>query len=632
MNPLKKLWLAVFTGDTPKAAPSAPPTGSVLRQQFATYLRGEVYKVIGVFNPQLVDTSRRLQMRDDPDVAFALNILGSAIVNAQWAVESDDPEIKAAMTAEMTRSYRQLAKAGKSAIGIGYQVVEKIMEARSMDIEIEDGEGASKTSMHIPVWWGYKEFKAIDPRSIVLHINPDTDQWDGVQQWVTGLGITGNLNTDLIGPERVALWSFRKDEVFGRLTGYAMLDQAYSAWWDKQAITMFANRYFERRADPTPVGRAEPTAFGPAGEEIDGFEKMASIIGNLKNGGTLVLPNKRDEKGEYSFALDFLKDDKRGDMYEAYLKYKNEQIQLGLLTPPRVGKASGGSQLGSKEPQVQADQMSEFLESIAHDWLDEFVNPQIVRPIGIYNYGQERFERSNTRVVVSGISADVKSLLKESLFKQMDFESVAGTGKRLPIALQMSASGIIKTLGIPAPSPDDLKQMEADAAAEAQLMQDQAQQAVDAKSNAPAVAQKDENLDRELLSFERMRDEIIASVAARVEASLDRRADAEALKLDKKPEVLAAPAPQPMEVHTHMHIDKGAIEANVEIAPTQVDIQAPITVAPPNVTVNQGDTTIKADLNLKPGDKKTVEFKRDAEGNIIDATITPTPKPEGGAK
>ena len=438
-----------------------PKTGSDLKQHFVSQIYARVVEVIGLFNPKAVTVNQRLLMRNDPDVHFGSAALRAPLINAQYNVESRDDKIKAFVQAQFKRHYRAIARSASLAIGLGYQVTEKVWTAGPTTIELEDKTGGNKEEVRIPMAWTWEKFKSIDPRTIVLHVDEKTDEWDGVQQY-TAIGGTSSAPLGLVGPERVGLYTHDVDDNFGRLTGRAMFDIAYTDWWDKSAIGMFANRYFETKGDPALIGRAVlDTLLDPDGLKVDGFSFIGGILRLLKGGNGVVLPSDRDEKGEYKYDVDFLKDDKRGDLFESYLRYKSEQILQGLLTPPRVGGAHSGSGLGTKDAGVQQDQHAKFLEKELVDFFD-YVNTQYVDPLVIYNYGLEAWEQSKTRLVHAGLSAGLRMELNEILKECFKQESTLGNGKRLPIYKRVDVPAVLKRLDVPTPSPEDLKKLEAD--------------------------------------------------------------------------------------------------------------------------------------------------------------------------
>jgi hypothetical protein len=490
----------------------APDLGSILRQQRLGAIHGEISRVLGAYNPRLVGIKDFLLMRQDPDIAFGTGIVRAPIINLPWVFEAKDPEIKAFGEAVFRPKYRQLAKAGSLAIGFGYQVVEKVWKAGPLSIELPPSENEGKKPQVIPsspetsgvkpikqgnritypMAWTFEEFKGIDPRTLALMVDEKADKWAGVKQ----TGYLGSSTPELVGPDRVALWSFRKDDVWGDLRGFGLYDQAYKPWYAKEAMELFANKYYERRADPTPVARAEAAVQTASGELIDGFKLMGQILDAHKNGGRIILPNKRDEKGEYSFGLDYLLDDQRGDMYQSRIDALGVQILKALWIAERVGGAGGEGGIGTGEAQVHAEVLAELLESIQNDWLDEFVNPQFVAPLIKFNFGEERFQDSGACIKAGGLSADMKTLLKELLFKLMDAEQAAGADGSVPLRKRLDADQIFEALDLPKVSQDVLKELEAQAKKEKQEADDLLKKAAAAESEPMSPAKRKAALDQ----------------------------------------------------------------------------------------------------------------------------------------
>ncbi len=366
-------------------------------------------------------------------------------------------------------------------VGLGFQVTEKVWKAGPMTLEIEDATGGAKSFVKLPVAWTFDKFKSIDPRTINLHVDPTTDEWNGVSQQQAAVS-TPAIGGEIVGPERVALFTHAKDDNFGRLTGYPNFNNSFIPWWDKSAIGMYANNYFETKGDPSMVGRASLDAIRDSdGVDRDGLSFMAGILRSIKSGAGVVLPSDRDENGNYKYDVSFLTAEKVGDQFESYLRYKGEQILQGQLVPPRVGGAHAGSGLGTKDAGVQADQHAEFQEAILKDFFD-YLNEQYVKPLVIYNFGLAAWEESKTSLVVSGLSAGMKMLLRDILFKCFDQESSLGSGKSVPLFKRADCAGIMKQLDVPQPSAEEMAELEKE---QEQINEEAAQQMADLAAGAP---------------------------------------------------------------------------------------------------------------------------------------------------
>jgi len=457
-NFLKRLFLA--KENDPK---EGPPTQSTLRSNFATMLAGqlaaEVKRVIGVFNPRYVGMREHLQMRLDPDVSFAHAIVRAPLINAQFTVESKDPIIKAAVEQEFKRKYRRIAKAGSLALGFGYQVVEKTYKPKLVTVEYGEKLGES-VSKNLGTKWSFDKIKAIDPRTLSLVVDEKTDTWAGVRQ---NSLLTGKSSDELVGPKRVALWSYRSEDVFQDLRGWGKFDDAYSPWWEKIFFELAQGRYYERHGDPIPIGRAD-ASYMRGNVTMDGFELMEAVQAAIKLSGGVILPSIRDDKGNFKFDLSYLLDDQRGDMFQIPINARALAIRRAFwLTDEVATSQDSGSRARAT---VHADTLSESLESILYDFFEDFVNPQFVDDYVLWNFGEQALEESDTRLCPSGLSAGMKDLLKEVLFKQMDAEAMQAAGKRVPLAKILNGPAIMKTLDLPLVNAQELEELEKEQAEE----------------------------------------------------------------------------------------------------------------------------------------------------------------------
>lgn len=125
----------------------------------------------------------------------------------------------------------------------------------------------------------------------------------------------------------------------GDYYGRKLLRPAFQSWFFSILIHLFANRYFERFGEPTPIGRApfeEEIEVG--GQKVMGHQYMLNMIQQLRNRSVVVLPNDRTQVGangqtEWDYDLEYLESQMRGADFERYLTRLDEEISLGLFTP-----------------------------------------------------------------------------------------------------------------------------------------------------------------------------------------------------------------------------------------------------------------------------------------------------------
>jgi hypothetical protein len=126
----------------------------------------------------------------------------------------------------------------------------------------------------------------------------------------------------------------------GDYYGRKLLKPAFPSWFFSQIIHLFANRYFERFGEPTPIGRA------PLEEKFDtgngvmktGREIMTDVLRNLRNRSVVTLPNDRDPNitqsaNNFEWDIQYLESQMRGADFERYLDRLDEEMSLALFTP-----------------------------------------------------------------------------------------------------------------------------------------------------------------------------------------------------------------------------------------------------------------------------------------------------------
>jgi hypothetical protein len=125
----------------------------------------------------------------------------------------------------------------------------------------------------------------------------------------------------------------------GDYYGRKLLRPAFQSWFFSILIHLFANRYFERFGEPTPVGRApfdEEIQVGT--EKLQGNQYLLRVLEQLRNRSVVVLPNDRIQTGdggksEFEYQIEYLESQMRGADFERYLTRLDEEISIGLFTP-----------------------------------------------------------------------------------------------------------------------------------------------------------------------------------------------------------------------------------------------------------------------------------------------------------
>ena len=427
------------------SAPTKPPAeGNVLRQFLFgdTTLPGDVRRILGTFNPRAIGMNERLMMRLDPDVAFGLAIVRSPIINRQWSVDGE-PKIAAFVDKALRPKYRSLALGASNALAFGHQVVEKVWTSGPMKVEQTNPKTRETGSTNYPNAWTFERFKAIDPRSFNYLV--EDDKVAGVAQFqVEGKKLAKEIR---VGMERILHWAFHSEYNFGSPYGWALIDQAYGPWYDKTATNLLCNRYFETSADP-PIKTRGLRTIRQGGKDYDGARFLLEQIAALRSGGGIYLPSdfiKGTDK--WAWDVEFMQKDQRGQMMDGRLLACSIQIMRALWITDKAATAGDGT--GARAPGTEAGgRRDETLESIVTEWL-EVVNEQIVKPIVLYNFGEQAARDAGVCIRMAGLTATKKEVYKDVLAQLIAAEQALAAGETPRFIDLVDMAAIAEELGIP---------------------------------------------------------------------------------------------------------------------------------------------------------------------------------------
>jgi hypothetical protein len=179
---------------------------------------------------------------------------------------------------------------------------------------------------------------------------------------------------------------------YGNYEGRKLLRSAFPSWFFSILLHLFANRYFERYGEPTPIGRApfdEDIRF--MGTEMHGNEAMELILGHLRNRSAVVLPNDKSSWSDhetnpsYDYQIEYLESQMRGADFERYMTRLDEEISLALFTPILMMRTAnvGSYNLGNQQGMTYRW----MLNAIGGDW-KFYIDWYILRPMRDFNFGE----------------------------------------------------------------------------------------------------------------------------------------------------------------------------------------------------------------------------------------------------
>jgi hypothetical protein len=145
----------------------------------------------------------------------------------------------------------------------------------------------------------------------------------------------------------------------GDYYGRQLLKSAFAPWYFSTLVHLFANRYYERFGEPTPIGRApfEDMIEQEDGTFVSGRDAMATILGTLRSRGVVTLPSTRMQVGNtaaYDYDIEYLESQMRGADFERYLSRLDEEMSLALFTPILLFRTGdvGSNALGVQHTQT----------------------------------------------------------------------------------------------------------------------------------------------------------------------------------------------------------------------------------------------------------------------------------------
>ena len=407
------------------------PVGRELTRFTPTgYLGGSGRGLLGPYSPYAVSIETRKRMRLDPQVRLALAAIKAPILGLPWRAESAEPGLARFVEAALRPLWRSLLRSALNAVDFGFQVHEKVWEVADLVVEERGAASGLRTYRDIVT---YRKLKDLDPASVVI-LTDEGGDFAGFRQ----------LATDVVVPAEKAFVVTCERE-WGNLHGTSRLDAAYEPWYWCRVMYASCNRYFERKGDPPIKGHAPAEVRLDAdGKEVNSLDEANAVIQSLRAGGTAVFPDERDEHGNPRWDFNFLLDDKRADMFLAYIQHLEVLKLRALLVPERVLTHEGAA--GSYA--LAAEHTDTFLRSeelLIQELLDH-VNRYLIPQLLFYNFGPDV---PPVRITTPGLSRANQELMKELVLRLLGAEASERDARRPALAGLLDAVKLLEELNLP---------------------------------------------------------------------------------------------------------------------------------------------------------------------------------------
>jgi len=366
-----------------------PPLGERTRHS-RPFITAVTAAYVGPYDPTRVGVEVKKRMRLDPQVALGLAAIKAPVMNAArdgaWWLEGGSDEIRQLVSDLIRPLIRPLFRSCLNAVEFGHQAHEKVWELRT----VRGG-----------TFYAYKKLKDLEPGTFELFAD-ENGRYAGLKQ--------PHMDKP-IPPAKTFVMTLNKE--WGNLYGRGRLDACYEPWYWSSIIYLFANRYFERKADPVmkAYGPPEMRLNPETGAEEHALDSLNTTLASLRSSGSIALPDERDEHGNRRWDVEYLLDDQRGEMFKSYLEHLDAKKLRALFVPERSLTQDGsvGSHAAARQ---YADTFLLMEAGLLQDIVGQ-VNEFVVRPLVELNFGRAADE--GVRLTTSGISRQNEQILADVL-------------------------------------------------------------------------------------------------------------------------------------------------------------------------------------------------------------------------
>jgi hypothetical protein len=375
-------------------------------------------------------------MRDHYQINVSLAVLAFMQHQSTFHVECDDKRIADYCDVQLHSNWTMLNRAMSQSNWAGYSPSalewENNLTTRSMDlVKIMD-----LVPEECWVNWKLEEGWAPPGRT-----PPKFKTFDGVWQFGSGWPI----------PVGSCFWYPLLMEA-GDYTGRKLLRPAFQSWFFSILMHLFANRYYERFGEPTPIGRAPFENEGaPDGSSTTASEWMLNVLQQLRNRSVVVLPNDQlandtNGRAQFEYSIDYLESQMRGADFERYLTRLDEEMSIGLFTPILLLRTAD---VGSYNLGVQHQQTYSLMIDALNDDRKLYIDNYILSPLVDFNFSPNA---PRAKIVFTKLGNNNAAMLRDIVVELIKNGKVKPSTDELGEALGMTLKEIRQTVA-PPPTP-----------------------------------------------------------------------------------------------------------------------------------------------------------------------------------
>lgn len=322
-------------------------------------------------------------MRYSPQINSSLSVLTFMLHQVDWTIQGGTQKQREVIEDIMKLTWTRLVRAMAQAFWAGFSPIAIELTNNVQEKRVEVDKFKDLIPEDCRVHWKTVEGTYRPPDAGPGFMPQKFKIYDGIDQWGSQYPI----------PADNTLWYpllMENGDFYGR----KLLKAAFAPWYFSTLIHLFANRYYERFGEPTPIGRApfdeEWPIPGSPGQTISGRDAMELIVTTLRNRGAVVLPSDIQNTGNnsgaprYDYDIQFLESQMRGADFERYMSRLDEEMSLSLFTPLLLLR---NADVGSHNLGVQHTQTWLWMLNAITGDMKEYIDRFVVKRLAAYNFG-----------------------------------------------------------------------------------------------------------------------------------------------------------------------------------------------------------------------------------------------------
>lgn len=356
------------------------------------------------------------QMKDHYQINSSLSILTFMLHQIEYHIESEDKKLQAQAEEMIEAVWGRLVRSMSKSFWSGYSpnVLQWENDVEGKAVVLDKIKDLSPQSCRV----NWKRVDGADtpvPSGISGSIFPENGSsgkikvYDGINQagWPGTIPVENSFWYPLLMEE-------------GNYYGKKLLRPAFQSWFFSILMHLFANRYYERFGEPTPIGRAPfDDQLDMGGEKpIAGNRAMEMILTQLRNRSTVVLPSTKDNAApdetnpDFDYTIEYLESQMRGADFERYMTRLDEEMSLALFTPILLMRTADVGSYSLGEGHMQMYML--MLNAISSDWA-QYINRYILAPIARFNSSRGATNPPKLRIKFRQLGKENQDIVRDAI-------------------------------------------------------------------------------------------------------------------------------------------------------------------------------------------------------------------------